>query len=1036
VPFDNFVVRTPLLPADSVLHDSLPPPSSPESFSERRTVEKERVAQLIATPAVRAAMQIASPSLAGRMDRSSGDAPAERELLMASLKYLIRMSTRSTPFGLFASTGIGTTSTSKHFTAPEDSYPSKRSRVDMGVMQQLDQMLSDDEYDVTSLSISANNTLYRLAGAWRYTETLSSHHGQAHNLVEIESNDLIDAFIDFLSSPRCVRDVIDMLMSMDPEIGLIEATDFVYSLVRMQVAVPESGLRLTGQGRFAELLSRLSRSRDPRFSHAHRILGLAIRILARADRAFDWDVMRRLHVRAERVLLSLPVATRPGKTIQVDAYHSGEIILPKSTIESIAEQLPAIFAICSEDDDISLRRFAKRFRDRYGSAEIPLFEALDHDVGVGFGPGADDAFAPAVDGGDGGGSRPYSMRPIDLILLQKIAERPDVAEIVLTAADLAALPEARFAPQTCSALVTLMSNPLKGAEPLIVINSVSGPSGTQLLGRFCDGSDAINSLVTSVIAEEERHAPGTFFAEIVHTPQGRHGNVIARPTLRQFEIPYLARSGVPKDRQIPVSDLLVGVDGERIYLRSRSRGSVVLPRLSTAHNFVTNTPDAYLFLNRLQMQDGAGVRFRWGASFKKLRHVPRVRIGSVILGLRTWRVDAAVVSQLRKMASYELFIRCSSLRVELGLPRYVRVRSGDNHLTIDLESPLGLELFSSELPRSGPVDLEEVVGAPGTGPLKKGDRTYEAEAIIPFSMRSRARNPPPHSLANKSSDRSKQIYPGAEWAYIKLYASRDYVDRYVRWDLRWLVLKLKRLDPSTELFYVRYGDPDWHLRIRVKADPKRLWNEHVPSLLQSVHSLAGRYQWSRIQIDTYEPETHRYGGESGLQLCEDLFCLDSYMYLRALPGVAAPETFWFALVSADRLARMFAPAAGDLLQLFDTIFAAQGRKLMLSDAGRRGLAEKFRENRAKINALLTGDGRCQFPDKAVAAIDRRTRRSLSSVEALHNTVAPSAGLGIVSSLIHMSMNRAFSVDANDNELLIYYYLTRHYESIVAREQAA
>ena len=49
---------------------------------------------------------------------------------------------------------------------------------------------------------------------------------------------------------------------------------------------------------------------------------------------------------------------------------------------------------------------------------------------------------------------------------------------------------------------------------------------------------------------EEAHKPDVAFAEIVHLPEGRLGNVILRPVLRGHEIPFLGRSGAPPESQL------------------------------------------------------------------------------------------------------------------------------------------------------------------------------------------------------------------------------------------------------------------------------------------------------------------------------------------------------------------------------------------------------------------------------------------------------------------------------------------------------
>src|SRR6185436_6296753 len=93
-----------------------------------------------------------------------------------------------------------------------------------------------------------------------------------------------------------------------------------------------------------------------------------------------------------------------------------------------------------------------------------------------------------------------------------------------------------------------------------------------------------------------------------YLPYDRIGNFAQRPLLRGYEIPILGRSGAPIERQIPLGDLTVSVEGDRVILRSRRLGCEVLPRLSNAHNFseAGHLP-VYRFLCQLQDQNAVGV---------------------------------------------------------------------------------------------------------------------------------------------------------------------------------------------------------------------------------------------------------------------------------------------------------------------------------------------------------------------------------------------------------------------------------------------
>src|SRR5262249_42838039 len=135
----------------------------------------------------------------------------------------------------------------------------------------------------------------------------------------------------------------------------------------------------------------------------------------------------------------------------------------------------------------------------------------------------------------------------------------------------------------------------------LLFAGASGPSGARLLGRFCHSDPELADAVAAHLRAEEALRPDALFAEIVHLPEGRVGNILARPTQRDYEIPYLGRSGRPEAQQIELGDLRVSVVGERVVLRSARLGREVLPRLSTAHNFGTQ-PGVYRFLCQLQEQ--------------------------------------------------------------------------------------------------------------------------------------------------------------------------------------------------------------------------------------------------------------------------------------------------------------------------------------------------------------------------------------------------------------------------------------------------
>ena len=150
--------------------------------------------------------------------------------------------------------------------------------------------------------------------------------------------------------------------------------------------------------------------------------------------------------------------------------------------------------------------------------------------------------------------------------------------------------------------------------------------------RLCCGGqiDAPKTIVEQHLRAEESLRPDTIYAEIVHFPEGRIGNVLLRPLLREYEIPYLGLSGAPREKQIPVNDLFVSVIGPRIVLRSARLGKEIIPRMTNAHNYGLRSLGMYRFLCALQTEGIAvGLGFNWGA-LDSAPFLPRVISGRTV----------------------------------------------------------------------------------------------------------------------------------------------------------------------------------------------------------------------------------------------------------------------------------------------------------------------------------------------------------------------------------------------------------------------
>ncbi len=171
-------------------------------------------------------------------------------------------------------------------------------------------------------------------------------------------------------------------------------------------------------------------------------------------------------------------------------------------------------------------------------------------------------------------------------------------------------------PESFSVMVALVSRSqeaLQRGDFEVIFKGGTGPSSARSFGRFCSEDPLMESLVRTALRDEEAQHVGCIYAEIVYLPEGRLGNVLSRPTLRDYEIVYLGRSGASADKQLSPDDLLVGMRDGEIVLYSKRLKRRILPRLSSAHSYSNpNLSPIYRFLCDLQNQGGVLVpNLRW-----------------------------------------------------------------------------------------------------------------------------------------------------------------------------------------------------------------------------------------------------------------------------------------------------------------------------------------------------------------------------------------------------------------------------------------
>lgn len=1045
----KFVLRTPLLPRDELDHwgsELAVPTASPATLDAAIAADREllrrRLCAIVLRPYVREAIFVASPSLHAGIDtwmttpRSEAGRLTERSLV----RYVSRMASRPTPFGLFAGNTAGTIGETTQLRLADRKTYRRYTRLDGDYLAHVTDMLGTDPMIRAELRYRPNSSLCMVAGRMRYAMRAEGA-SRSYSLISLEPSDYLVATLEAAKPGTLPGTLAQALADGDPDVSREEADNFIAELISTQVLVSELAPPVTGPEAIDDVVEQLLQLSSSLAVRTRTVLGRVSRDLRLLDAHVGNDATAYRAI--AEVLAPLPVKLDIGRLFQVNLVPKGNAVtLGRDVIDEIIRAVEILRRVARPLGINELARFRDAFLERYELREVPLIEVLDEESGIGFAmsnaPGAQASplleglpFPSTIDEELTG----WSFAATHLLRRTSAAIAAGHDELVLDDRDIDAMAlDAVADVDSFGVLATLANAPDGGTE--LLLGAVLGPTGATILGRFCHSDPELHADVTAYLRIEEALQPDTIFAEIVHLADGRLANIAARPVLRDYEIVYLGRSGAPRERQIEVSDLTISVRNGRVILRSMRLGREICPRLTNAHNFSNRSLGTYRFLATLQRQHQRSLGISADA-LDALPYTPRIRHGRTVLRLAQWQLVGAELDPIVDSKDAARVTAVRALRTLRHLPRWICIHDGDNILPVDLDNILSIDSFAQLVRGKALTQISELWPLQPNLTVRGPDGGFANEVFVPFTRVARSpASPVPVPLGATNSLR-RRFAPGSEWLYVKLYTGSATSDQV-----------LEAIAPVVtefpEWFFIRYSDPKWHVRVRVRGAPGWLLGEVAPKLAAAIRPLVDDDRIYRVQYDTYERELERYGGMRGIELAERWFHADSVAViaiLGMLSGDSGIDARWrLAVRGVDQL-------------LTDLGFDLEGKLAVMRGARdsfatehrvekhvlfQRKLGERYRAERTALEAVVdpSFDANSEFAP-ALALFDQRSRASAQIFDELR--AAERAGQlsirGLAHSYVHMHANRILRSAHRAHELVIYDLLVRLYESRIARSKA-
>jgi class I lanthipeptide synthase len=938
------------------------------------------------------AVRQASEVLADRIDaicadRAVGDKQVRRAAT-AAIRYLLRATGRPTPFGLFAgvaSVRMGATAYTRWGIGHRPT-----ARVDTEWLAEVITRLEGCPDLLERLDVVFTNLATRRGGRLEAP--------QGPNRVNIRHTRAVQAVRDAAARPVRFGVLASHLTKIFPSPGQPEIRRMLTELVRQGFLITCLRAPLTVTDPLAHVVAQL---------RAAGVDTLPVSPLLRDLEAIQAGLDHHNHevttghgrVRAAITWSMRELARARHTPLAVDLLLDCEVELPRRVAHEVEQAAGVLLRLTRQPTGLATwREFHSVFCDRYGTGTlVPVTRAVDLDTGLGYPAGYPGSVLPVP-------ADVPAERDERLLALAAQAAADGSQEITLTGDTIAALAsgdhfdERNVPPHIeLSARIHATSTEAltRGDYTLTIAPARAAGTMTSRFTPLATGSGLEEAYRTLPVGIE-----GALNAQISFPPVYPHAENICRIPAYLAHVLSLGehRDRCDTETVIGVDDLAITATSDRLHLVSISRRQVVEPQVYHALALDKQAPPLARFLANLPRAFSARWHeFDWGPHAHRLPYLPRVRYQRTIISPARWRLAAgdlpsAPADDQRWMQVLDRWRR------RWRCPGIAELRDADRTLRLTLSEPVHAAILRGHLQRHGEAMLTEAATPAEFGWL--GGHAHEI-AFPLVTVRSAAAGPPTACLPTVTNAAHGQLpgSPDAAWLYAKIHSHPERHDEIIAFYLPRL---LAALSGQPRHWFVRYHSPHEtnHLRLRIGTHGPEHYAACVTAVGRWVQQMRHDGLAGRLVIDTYYPETGRYGQGAAMEAAEDVFAADSRAVgaaLRHLPTTVIHPT---ALAAVN----MIDIASGFLGSLADAArwLAARPALAATTTTDRMVAGQAVR--------LVRNGGLRDLPGLPGEVAEAWQARAAALSAYRRQLPADIYTDGVLESLLHMHHNRAVGID--------------------------
>jgi thiopeptide-type bacteriocin biosynthesis protein len=679
--------------------------------------------------------------------------------------------------------------------------------------------------------------------------------------------------------------------------------------------------------------------------------------------------------------------------------------------KNIPELALRLHQVVSSPNNPALDKFITDFTNKFERREVPLMEALDPELGIGY------------------GDLEHSSEPNNLVadmvlkkkevlshhgdqqlkdfLYKELIQHTDVNNLVI---QLEKLPEHK---NVVKAIPNTFNAVFSDACGLLCLESLGGVTSNATAGRFTLTGDKMTTYCKRIADIERQANPEVLFFDIGYIAENDVDNINRRRSIYELQLNLLNYDLSEEPMQI--SDLFLSVYRGELILKSKKLNKRLVPRMASAYNYGRSDLPLFRLLCDLQSQGlASNLSIKIQHLLPGLTYYPRIQFKDIIISRAKWLLSFADFQQQAEHESLDHFIYFLN---QYSISRYFRTGAGDQTLFFDLTAHEDMSVFMDYFKKKKLLLLEEAFLGPETLIKDGKGRAYYNEWIIGLYHHNEIyKATKPTSGFVESKHLAAIIPPGEEWLYFEIFSHPNRADSILSNHIATLLRRRRKL--IRHWFFIRYTENGFHLRLRLRLNNAGKGQDVITELSDLLKTEIQTGIVSDFTIRTYKRELARYGSLN-MEQVEAHFHIDSTYVLNIVELSPEANTLYATcreIVLYLRDSGVFNTISFD--DLLNRISISMNEEHQVNPSSFKKLNEAYKTYRKAMPLMMN--------------LHQSLKDFADSFFQTLSLCVPSARNQLFTDLMHMHINRLFSAEQRTHEMIFYYFLTKEMKEKNAR----